>query len=89
MLARSFIRDVRDIVRAIEAGGVDDLAQRLPVGAKLRLVSMPDEKLRELARIASSPPEIPVEVVYDQFKQVVKGHVATAPKASAEELQAR
>ena len=89
MVERSFIRDVRDIVRAVEAGGGDGLARRLPVGAKLRLVSMADEQLRELARIASSPLGIAVEVVYEQFRQVVREHAATVPKASEEEFQAR
>jgi hypothetical protein len=39
---------------------------------------MSDKELWELAKLNSSPPEKPVELVYKGFKQAIEEHRATA-----------
>jgi len=61
-----------------EANGDEDLSRRLHAETKLRLIGMSDEELRELAKLVSSPPEWPVELVYKVIKQAIEEHRATA-----------
>jgi len=61
-----------------EMEGDEDLSQRLHTETRLRLLSMSDEELWELAKLGSHPPERPVELVYKQIKQAVEEHRATA-----------
>ena len=58
--------------------GDEDLSRRLHAETKLRLISMSDEEIWELAKLGSHPPERPVELVYEQIKQAVEEHRATA-----------
>lgn len=48
---------------AAEADGDEILSRCLRAETKLRLMSMSDEKLWELAKATSCPPERPVELV--------------------------
>ncbi len=61
-----------------QAAGDEDLSRSLRAEARLRLIRVPDEELWELARLTSSPPEKPVELVYRETKQAIEGHRATA-----------
>ena len=63
---------------AAEADGDEDLARQLHAGTKLRLISMTDEELWELAKQTSSPPEMPIELAYKGHKQKVEELRATA-----------
>ena len=63
---------------AAELAGDEDLSRYLHAKAKLRLISMSDEELWELAKLTSSPPERPVELVYKGIKQAKEEHRATA-----------
>ena len=60
-----------------EQDGDEDLSRRLHAQTKLRLITMSEQELWELAGLASSP-EKPVESVYKVFKQAVEEHRATA-----------
>ena len=62
---------------AADADGDEDLSRRLRAQTKLRLITMSNEELRELAELNSSPPEKPVELVYKGFKQAIEEHRAT------------
>lgn len=53
-----------------ETGGDEELSSRLRARAKLRLITMSDEQLWELARLTSG--ERPVGPVYDGFKREIK-----------------
>jgi len=78
---RDFVKyHLREALRAagVELDGDEELSRRLHAEAKLRLVHMSDEELRELAKLISSPPEWPVEVVYKWIKQVIEEHRVTA-----------
>ena len=61
-----------------EMEGDEDLSRRLHAETRLRLISMSDEEIWELAKPGSHPPERPVELVYKQIKQAVEEHRATA-----------
>ena len=61
-----------------ELDGDKDLSRRLHAEAKLRLMCISDEELWELAKLTSSPPERPVELVYKGIKQAIEEHRATA-----------
>ena len=61
-----------------EMDGDEDLSRRLHAETRLRLISMSDEELWELARLTSSPPERPAELAYEQIKQGVEECRATA-----------
>ncbi len=52
-----------------EIDGEEDLSRRLHAQGKLRLISMSDNELWELARIVSCPPERPIELVYQQIRK--------------------
>ena len=81
MANRDFVVDhLIESVRAAaaEAAGDEDLADRLRAGGRLRLMTMSDEELWELARLTASPPERPVESVYEEIKQAIREHQATA-----------
>ena len=74
---------VYHILAALQAGvaeveGNEDLADRLHAQTRLRLMAMSDEELWKLARLTASPPERPVELVYEGIKQAIKEHEATA-----------
>jgi len=63
------------LLEVLEAGlaetcGDRNLSRQLRARAKLRLVTMSDEQLRELAKLTAG--ERPVGLVYDGFKKVVK-----------------
>ena len=60
-----------------EAAGNNELAQQLRAETKLRLVSMSDEELWELAKLMVSPPERPVQQVYGELKHSVEELKAT------------
>ncbi len=60
-----------------EIDGEEDLSRRLRAQAKLRLISMSDNELWELARILSFPPERPIELVYQQIRRVSEEFKAT------------
>ncbi len=62
----------------VELNGDEDLSQRLHARVRLRPISMSDEKLWELARQISWPPERPVELVYKGIKQAIEEHRSTA-----------
>ena len=60
-----------------EAEGNEDIARRLRAMTKLRLINMSEEELWELAKLFSSPPERPVELVYKGIKEDIEEHHAT------------
>ncbi len=60
-----------------ELDGDEDLSRQLHAETKVRLMYMTDEELWELAKITSSPPETPVELAYEQFKQKIEELKAT------------
>jgi len=64
------IRHLREALVAVvaEADGNERLSRRLHARAKLRLITMSDEDLRELAKVVSCPPDRPVEIVYEEIK---------------------
>ena len=57
---------------AAEANGDEALARRLRAQTKLRLINMLDEELWELAKLTSSPPERPAELVYEKVKEAAE-----------------
>ncbi len=63
---------------AAERDGDEDLSWRLHAQTRLQLMCMSDEELWELAKLTSSPPERPVELVYRGIKQAIEEHRATA-----------
>lgn len=78
---RDFVR--HHVVWALRAGvadadGDEDLSRRLHAQTRLRLISMSDEELWQLTKLISSPPERPVELVYEKFKQAIEEWKATA-----------
>jgi len=78
---RDFVKyHLRQALRAAvaEADGDEDLSRCLRAKTKLRLMCMSDEELWELAKLTSSPPERPVELVYKGTKQAIEEHKATA-----------
>jgi len=62
---------------AAEADGDEDLSRRLRAEARLRLIGMSDEQLRELAKQTSCPPKMPVELAYKRHKQAIEELEAT------------
>ncbi len=56
--------------------GKEDLSRRLRAQAKLRLISMSDNELREFASIVS-PPDRPIELVYQDLRSVREEFKAT------------
>ncbi len=67
------IRHLREaLVGAIaEADGNETLSRRLHARARLRLITMSDEELRELANQVACPPERPIETVYQGLKDQI------------------
>ena len=61
-----------------ESDGDEDLSRRVHAEAKLRLMSMTGEDLRELAKLASSFLDRPVEVSYQETKRAIAQHRVTA-----------
>jgi len=61
-----------------EADGNDALSRRLHAQARLRLISMSDEELCQLAKLTASPPERSVELTYQGYKREIKKIRATA-----------
>ncbi len=60
-----------------EAEGNEGLAH-LRAQTKLRQISMSDEELWELAKSTSPPPDLPVELAYQNHKRAIEGCRATA-----------
>lgn len=80
MAKRDFVKyHLRQALRAARAeqDGDEGLARRLHAETKLRLMCMSDQELWELAKLTSSPPERPVELVYKGIKQAIEEHRAT------------
>ncbi len=63
---------------AAESDGDEDLSRRGHAEAKLRLMSMSDEELWELAELTSSFLERPTELSYQETKRAIEQHRATA-----------
>jgi len=61
-----------------ESNGDEALSRCLQAETRLRLITMSDKELWELAKIAAAPPEIPVESVYRASKHAIEEHKATA-----------
>ena len=61
-----------------EMGDNRESAGCLHAETKMRLISMSEEELWELAKQTSCPPERPVELVYKGIKQAIEEHRATA-----------
>ncbi len=61
-----------------EADGNEALSRRLYAQTKLRLISMSEEELWELAKLTAYPPEKPVELVYEECKRAIEKIKATA-----------
>ncbi len=61
-----------------EADGNEALSRRLHAQTKLRLITMSEEELWELAKITSYPPERPVELAYEDHKRAIEKIKATA-----------
>ena len=77
---RDFVKyHLRQALRAAvaEADGDKDLSRHLHAKTKLRLTCMSDEELWELAKLTSSPQKS-VEQVYEESKQIIEEHKATA-----------
>ena len=79
--SRDFI--IRHLCEALvgavaEADGNETLSRRLHAQAKLRLITMSDEELQELAKLIARPPERPVEMVYQGLKGKIKELKQTA-----------
>jgi len=60
-----------------EAGDDEDLAERLHARTKLRLMTMSDEQILELASIIAIPQGKPVQHVFHEFKQATEACRAT------------
>lgn len=60
-----------------ETDGEDIQSRRLRAQAKLRLITMSDRELQELAEITASPPEKPVEQVFSEHKRNIEKLKAT------------
>lgn len=58
-----------------DANGNKDLSRQLHAKTKLRLITMPDQQLWELARLTSAGK--PVEQVYERYKKVIAELIAT------------
>ncbi len=54
-----------------EADGNETLSRLLRARAKLRLVTMSDEELQELAKLLACPPQRPIEMVYQALKSAI------------------
>lgn len=81
MAKQDFIKyHLREVSRgaAAEVNGDEVLSRRLHAETKLRLISISDEELWELAKATSCPPERPVELVYKGIKQAIEEHRTTA-----------
>ncbi|MDD5038296.1 MAG: response regulator [Dehalococcoidales bacterium] len=67
------IRHLREVlVGAIaEVDGNDTLSRCLHARAKLRLITMSEEELQELAGMVSCPPDRPIEIVYQGLKSEI------------------
>ncbi len=73
----SHLREV--LVAALaEVDGNEVLSRHLHARAKLRLVTMSDEELWELARLTACPPERSIEMAYKEHKCVVEEIKRTA-----------
>ena len=74
------IRHLREaLVSALtEADGNETLSRHLHARAKLRLITMSDEELQELAKLVACPPERPVEMVYQGLKGEIEELKQTA-----------
>ena len=73
------INHLLEVLRAAQAelDGDEALSKRLHAQARLRLVTMSDNELRELAQI-TCPPEMPIEAAYDGIRRAREEHRATA-----------
>ncbi len=61
-----------------EGDGNEVLSRRSHAQTKLRLITMSEEELWELAKITSCPPERPVELAYEDHKRAIEKIKATA-----------
>jgi hypothetical protein len=70
-LAFNHVREA--LVGAIaEAFGCETLSRHLHAQTKLRLISMSDEDLRELAKLLACPPERTAEMAYQELRDDIK-----------------
>ncbi len=79
--SRNFvISHLREVLVAVlaEVDGNEVLSRRLRARAKLRLITMSDEELWELARLTACPPERSIEKVYKEHKCIVEETKLTA-----------
>ncbi len=81
MISQGFVQ--YHLVEALLGGvadveGNDALSRRLRAEVKLRLISMSDEELWELAKLTASPPEKPVELLYKEHKHAIEDIRSTA-----------
>jgi len=72
---------VHHVLEALRGGvaklhGDEDLAQRLNAETKLRLITMSDEELWQLAELFSPPLGRSVELSFKEIKQLVNGYRA-------------
>ena len=69
-----------DCVRAavVEANGEEKRAERLRAQAKLRLVSMTDDEVWELAKKTCFPPKRTAEDAYRDIKQTIEEYKESA-----------
>lgn len=63
---------------AAKSDSDEDSSRRIHAKAKLRLMSMSDKELRELAKLTSSFLDRPVEVSYQETKRAIAQHRVTA-----------
>ena len=80
MAKRDFVEcHLREALRGAiaEADGDEGLSRRLHAEAKLRLISMSDEELWELAKLTADPLGRPVELAYEDHKRRVEELKAT------------
>jgi hypothetical protein len=63
-----------------EADGKEVLSRRLHAEVRLRLMSLSDAELWELAKMTAYPPEMPVELVYENHKREINELRTTAAK---------
>lgn len=61
-----------------EAEGREHEANHLHAQTKLRLLTMSDEEIWELARMISPPEEEAIKCTYETIKQSIREHSATA-----------
>ncbi len=61
-----------------EANGCDDEASRLRSQAKLRLMSMSERDIWELAGVTANYPDRPVEQIYSEIQEAIALHRAAA-----------